>query len=92
MNINSVGINSVTKIYNEANRKTVDKKSETNKSDSIEISNIGKSLSSFSLEQKLNVSNERLESLSNQVSKGTYNVDSNVLATKLLNILKGKEA
>lgn len=92
MNINSVGINSVSKVYGDVNRKTVDKKSEPSKSDSIEISNIGKSLSSFSLEQKLNVSNERLESLSDQVSKGTYNVDSSVLATKLLSILKGKEA
>lgn len=91
MNINSVGVNKVINVYNDANKRGIEKKSDVKKSDSIEISNIGKSLSSFGLEKNLNISKERLDSLSNQVSNGTYKVDSSVLASKLLSVVKGNE-
>ncbi|MCY6483653.1 flagellar biosynthesis anti-sigma factor FlgM [Clostridium aestuarii] len=61
------------------------------KKDSLEISNVARSLSSLVDNEKNLISKKRLEEIKNQISKGTYNVDSKLIAKKMLDIMKGKD-
>lgn len=83
------GINQIKAInsYND-NKKNVEKKDIKAKSDSIEISSLGKSLSTYSTDDTYVNSKEKIESVSKEVSNGTYNRDSKLIAEKMLANIK----
>lgn len=89
MKINGASVNKVVNLYN--NNKKVSEKSavKTNK-DTIQISSLGKSLSSLSVEGGYGNSPEKVESIRNQVSQGTYKADSSLTAKKMIDLIKGK--
>jgi negative regulator of flagellin synthesis FlgM len=89
MKINGVGLNKVVNLYNN-NKKVTENNNVKRTKDTIEISNLGKSLSSFSVEEGFENSPEKIERLKKEVSQGTYKADSTLVAKKMLDTIKGK--
>lgn len=89
MKINGVGLNKVVNLYNN-NKKVTENNSLKSAKDTIEISNLGKSLSSFSVEEGFENSPEKIERLKKEVSQGTYKADSTQVAKKMLDTIKGR--
>lgn len=88
MNIKGVNTQGVSNIYKSnrvqeiKNVKTIDKK------DSIEISSLGKSLTTYS--NDINIDNsKRVEEIKKQLGNGTYKVDGKLTASKILEHMKG---
>ncbi|MEL7597479.1 MAG: flagellar biosynthesis anti-sigma factor FlgM [Clostridiaceae bacterium] len=90
MKISGTGINKIINIY-EKNNKKIEKTKEVVKKDSLEISKIGKNLSSFAVDDKKAISQEKLEKIRNEIANGTYNVDGKLVAQKMIDIMKGRE-
>ncbi len=90
MKISGTGINKIINIY-EKNNKKIEKTKEVVKKDSLEISKIGKNLSSFAVDDKKSISQEKLERIRNEIANGTYNVDGKLVAQKMIDIMKGRE-
>ncbi|MDF2882737.1 MAG: flagellar biosynthesis anti-sigma factor FlgM [Clostridiaceae bacterium] len=87
MNINGVSANKVIKLYGEIKKQ--DKVSTIKQSsDSIEISSLGKSLSSYSIDDKFVSNEKKIQALKNEVSNGTYNRDAKLIASKMLEAMK----
>ena len=87
MKINGVNPNKIVNLYSN-NKKNVERKSEVSQKDTIEISSVGKSLSSYSIDDKFINSNEKIEKLKNEIQNGTYNRDSKLVAAKILDAMK----
>lgn len=93
MKINGVGLGKVLQIYNNNsnNRNTSENKTqEKSTKDSLEISKLGKSLSTYSTEENFGTSKAKLEEIKKQVQSGTYNRDSKLVAQRLLDYIKEK--
>lgn len=90
MKINGVSTNKVVNLY-KVNKKLDVKDSSKVHRDSIEISSIGKSLSNMSLDDNYQISEKRLEEIREEISRGTYNVDSKLVAQRMINFMKGRE-
>lgn len=91
MKIGGVGSNSAINSY-DRNKNTLDNKKVNNnkKKDSIEISSLGKSLSKYSIEEGKINSKERVETIRQEISKGTYNTNSKYIAQGLIDAMKGR--
>ncbi|MBV7272264.1 flagellar biosynthesis anti-sigma factor FlgM [Clostridium thailandense] len=89
MKINSVDPSKLIKLYSN-NVKSVEKKEEIKKSDSIEISSLGKSLSTYSPEDSLVNSKEKVEKIKKEITNGTYKRDAKLVAEKVLENIKKK--
>lgn len=89
MKINGVNPSEIIKLYSQ-NKKGVEKKEEVSKSDSIQISSLGKSLSAYSLDGNFVNRDEKIEKLRNEVSSGTYKRDSKLVAAKIIEEMKRK--
>lgn len=89
MKINGVNPSKVVNLYSNQ-VKNVGKKTEVSQKDSIQISSLGKNLSSYSLDDKFVNSNEKIEKLRNEVANGTYSRDSKLVASKILEEMKQK--
>lgn len=90
MNINGIGSSKIINLYNNFKRSSA-KISEPNKGDTITISEAGKSLSVFSKDENINLSTSSVDAIQKEVSNGTYNRDSKLIAEKMLGIMKNKE-
>lgn len=90
MKINGVSPNKIINLYN-TNKKLDIKDTNKVQRDSIEISSLGKSLSYMSLDENYEISEKRLEEIRDEISKGTYNVDSKLVAQRMINFMKGRE-
>ncbi len=89
MKINGVGVNNVVNLYN-SNKKVSSNNSVKPSKDTIEISSLGKSLSSYTVENSFENSPEKIEKLRKEVSQGTYKADSKLVAKKILDNIKGR--
>ena len=89
MKINGASLNNVVNLYSN-NKKVSDKNSVKTSKDSIQISSLGKSLSTLAIDEKSENSAEKIESLRTQISKGTYKADSSLTAKKMIDIIKGR--
>ncbi len=83
MKITGVSVNKVVNIY-ENNKNKVNKNKKVCKKDTLEISKLGKELCSFENGEVGSVSSERIEEIKNQIARGTYKVDSKLIAKKML--------
>lgn len=59
--------------------------------DTIELSAAGKNLSALALDGKSVNSSEEIAAIKNKVNKGTYNVDSKLVAKKIIDNMKGRD-
>ncbi len=83
MKINGISSSKIINFYAEQ-KKSVESKEKVQRNDTVQISSLGKSLSSYSLDDKFINSKEKIEKLKNQVDNGTYNKDSKLVASKML--------
>jgi negative regulator of flagellin synthesis FlgM len=90
MNINGITQVNAVNSY-KTNKKVVSKSSETKVHDSVEISTEARNLNSMTNDISGQSSPERLESIKNQISKGTYKPDAKLIAQKMVSLLKGRE-
>jgi negative regulator of flagellin synthesis FlgM len=89
MKINGVNPSKIVNLYSNQ-VKNVGKKTEVSQKDSIQISSLGKNLSSYSLDDKFVNSNEKIETIRNEIANGTYSRDSKLVAAKILEEIKGE--
>ena len=89
MKITGIASNDYLSIHNDS-KKTVEKKVLSTDHDRLEISTVGKSLSSFSTDGNFGVTEEKLQNIRSQVNAGTYNRDSKLVAQKLIDLMKGR--
>jgi negative regulator of flagellin synthesis FlgM len=87
MSINGINNQIYINKYNSNSNKVTTKISETNKSDRIEISSLGKSLNEYSLNSDINNA-KKVADVKNRVESGTYNVDAKLTAKSILNVIK----
>ena len=59
--------------------------------DTISLSAEGKSLSALALDGKSVHSNEKIAAIKNKVNNGTYNVDSKLVAKRIIDNMKGRD-
>jgi negative regulator of flagellin synthesis FlgM len=87
MSINSINRPTYINAYNSNCNKPVDKLNKTKEVDRIEISELGKSLKDYSLNNDI-ASSKKVADIKNKVESGTYNVDARLTAKSLLNAMK----
>lgn len=73
--------------YNTNSNKTADKVNKNKNIDTIEISDLGKSLKDYSLSNKVTDA-KKVAEIKSKVDSGTYNVDARLTARSLLNSMK----
>lgn len=93
MKINSVQFNNIDNIYK--SKKVESEKSKTNnKSDSIQISDLGKYLNKVNTEKissnEENINMDKVEDIKRRIENGTYSVDSKVLAKNIIEKMEGE--
>lgn len=89
MKINGVSLNNVVNTYSNS-KKISEKNFIKSGKDTIQISDLGKSLSALAIDENSENSPEKIESLRNQISQGTYKADSSLTAKKMIDIIKGR--
>ncbi|MFL0197084.1 flagellar biosynthesis anti-sigma factor FlgM [Clostridium sp. WILCCON 0269] len=89
MKINGINLNKVLNIYG-GNKKEYGTTKVTGQKDSIEISSVGKSLSSYIQGDEAINSKEKIENIKKAVENGTYNVDKKLVAAKIMESMKEK--
>lgn len=82
--------NNVISFYKN-NTSKIESKATVSKKDTIELSTVGKSLSSLSLDGKLVNSKEKIEGIRNEVMNGTYKMDSTLTAKRIIDVMKGRD-
>lgn len=90
MKINGISQTKAINVYNDY-KKNVDKKDVKPKGDSIEISSLGKSLSAYSTQETCVNSKEKIEGIAQEISKGTYNRDSKLIAEKIMEQIQNRK-
>ena len=89
MKISGASVNNVINIY-EKNMRDVVKNKEIAKKDYIEISSLGKSLSSFGEDVNKISSAEKIEKIRMEISRGTYSIDTNLIAKSMVDVMKSR--
>ncbi|MBU3142352.1 flagellar biosynthesis anti-sigma factor FlgM [Clostridium sp. CF012] len=82
--------NNVVSFYKN-NTSKMEAKTPVSKKDTVELSSVGKTLSSLSLEGKSLNSKDTIEVIRNEVMQGTYKMDSTSTAKKMIDIIKGRD-
>lgn len=88
MKINEISYSKAINMYRDSS-KVNGKKTVSQKTDSLEISELGKSLSSYSIEGKTSAVMKNSEHPF-EISKGTYKSNSKLTAQKIIDIVKGE--
>lgn len=87
MSIDGINRLSYVNAYNSNSAKSIEKVTKNQNVDTIEISELGKSLKDYSLDSAT-ANTQRISEIKNRVDSGTYNVDARLTAKSLLNAIK----
>ncbi len=91
MSIDRVSRSTYINAYNSNSSKAVEKTKKTNDVDRIEISELGKSLKGYSLDN--NIQNaKKIADIKNKIDSGTYSVDARLTAKSMLDAMKESKA
>ncbi|MGG7176602.1 flagellar biosynthesis anti-sigma factor FlgM [Clostridium paraputrificum] len=88
MNVKGINSCNIINIYNKNQNRVVDKGDSTKAKDRIEISELGKSLTNYSLDEITGNNTARIMELKNKVENGTYNVDARLTAKSILDSIR----
>lgn len=86
MRIDSIKFNNIENVYK--TKKSGQEPVANNKSDSIQISNLGKYLNEVS-SNKDEINIDKINDIKKRIENGTYSVDSKELAKKIIEKMKG---
>lgn len=87
MNINSVKFRTIENVYK--NNKVDTKPNQNKQTDTLQISDLGKYLNKInSKNEEINI--DKVNEIKKRIENGTYNVDSKVLAKKIISNMKGE--
>ncbi|MBE6044691.1 flagellar biosynthesis anti-sigma factor FlgM [Clostridium thermopalmarium] len=87
MKVTGTSVNKIINMY-EINKKGFEKNKEITKKDTVEISSLGKTLSSFAEGDITSMPKEKLEKIRDEISKGAYKVDARLVAEKMIEAMK----
>lgn len=87
MNIKSINYININNIY-KTNNKVEAKPMNNKKTDTVEISNLGKYLNEISNKEGFDM--DKVNEIKRRVESGTYKIDSNELAKKIIEKTKGE--
>lgn len=87
MSIDRINRQTYINAYNSNSNKSVDKVAKTKNVDRIEISELGKTLKNYSLDNTT-ANTQKIAEIKNRIDSGTYNVDARLTAKSLLNAMK----
>ncbi|MGL5152066.1 MAG: flagellar biosynthesis anti-sigma factor FlgM [Clostridium sp.] len=90
MNVKGINTHMVNSVYKNNKVNAVNKTKEINSKDSIEISQLAKSLRGYATGEKLVDNSKKIEELRNQINNGTYTVDAKLTAEKMVDYMKGR--
>ena len=88
MSINRITSHSFITAYHNNSKRNVEKVNKTQKTDTIEISSLGKSLNGYSGYSDINNA-KKVAEIKSRVEAGTYSVDARLTARSILNHMKG---
>ncbi|AYD40720.1 flagellar biosynthesis anti-sigma factor FlgM [Clostridium fermenticellae] len=87
MKVNGISSSNIVNLYN-VNKRNVDKKQDAKQNDSIQISRLGKNLSTYSLDDKYVDNTDKIKELKDKIENGTYRPDSRKIAQKMMQGIK----
>lgn len=90
MNIKGISTQNVISMYNNNKVNSVKKNDSVKQSDRIEISELGRSLTNYSLQGVSTDNSKKIAQLRNRVESGTYNVEAKLTAKKMIDNIKGR--
>lgn len=91
MDINGVSSSKVLKFYNNNSSKNIkENNAKPSANDSLEISNLGKKLSEYSIDDNFSSPTDRINVIKEHIKNGTYDMNSNLVAQGIINYIKGK--
>lgn len=88
MKINNIKFNNIDNIY-KTKKLEVDKTNTNNKSDLVQISDLGKYLNKVNT-NKEDINMDKVNDIKKRIENGTYSVDSKVLAKKIIEKMEGE--
>ena len=88
MKINNIKFNNIDNIY-KTKKLEVEKTNTNNKSDSVQISDLGKYLNKVNT-NKEDINMDKVNDIKKRIENGTYSVDSKVLAKKIIEKMEGE--
>lgn len=83
MKVNGISSSNIINLYN-VNKRNVGKKNDVKQNDSIQISHLGKNLSTYSLDDKFANNADKIKELKDKIENGTYKPDSKKIAQKMV--------
>lgn len=91
MKINNIGPSTLINTYND-NKRKITKSDSVGKTDSLQISSAGRSLSNISNDKSRITTPEKVAEIKNQIDQGTYKPNAKQIAQKMIDIIAGREA
>ena len=91
MKVEGISSQGIINSYQKNNSRAIDKVQKNNSTDSIEISDIGKSLRNYSLDTVDVNRRANIEEIRNRISNGTYNIDAKLTAQSILDYIGGRK-
>lgn len=88
MKINNIKFTNVDNAYKTKKLEIENKSNKSNKSDSVQISDLGKYLNEVNT-NKEDVNMDKVNEIKKRIENGTYSVDSKALAKKIIERMKG---
>ncbi|WP_138202697.1 flagellar biosynthesis anti-sigma factor FlgM [Haloimpatiens lingqiaonensis] len=91
MKINGISPNKVISMYGVKNSRSLERKNNLELSDKLEISDIGKSLSAYSMRNDVIPNDKKIMDIKNRIASGKYKIDPEDLAKSLMEAFERKE-
>lgn len=92
MNVNGIGTQNIINLYSINSKNKLNNIEKVKKSDTIEISNLGKKLSIYDSSDLVIDKTKRIQEIKEKIANGTYNIDSKETAKSIINAInEGKE-
>ena len=88
MNVKGIGSPNVVNLYSKNSVKKVEKSTEVTSKDRIELSELGKKLSSYDTNGVEVNNKERIDALRKSIENGTYDVDAKLTAESIMKAIK----
>ncbi|WP_035289815.1 flagellar biosynthesis anti-sigma factor FlgM [Clostridium sp. KNHs214] len=91
MKVNGINPNKVINMYGVKNSRALERKKDIDLSDKLEISDVGKSLSAYSIGNDIIPNDKKVREIKNKIASGKYSVTPEDLARSIMEAFERKE-